>query len=121
MIVVAEFLWLVLLSVGWSICNKVHEQSRCFVFELETSFQGTNNIFWFVCSSLSFGTLDLLLSSLDIFSVLKNIEVFFISCIPEISVPNISDSDLGSDFSSLSHLVNECHDVILALLNPFLH
>lgn len=105
-IVVAEFLWLVLRSVGWSICNKVHEQSRRFMFEFKASFQGTNNIFGFVGTPASTRILDLSLSSLDIFSVLKNVEVLLIAFVSKISVANISDSYFGSDFGSLSDLVN---------------
>ena len=91
------------------------------MFELETSFQSTDHIFRLVSSSVCYGALNLSLSSLDVFSVLKNIEVFFISFISEVPVANISNSYFGCDFGSLSDLVNEHHDILLALCDPMPH
>ena len=110
--------FLILFYMRWSITDEVNEQSRCFMLELETPLQGTNHIFRLVTSSTGSGFLNFLLSSLDIFSVLKNIEVFLISFISEVPVANISNSYFGCDFGSLSDLVNEHHDILLALSDP---
>ena len=91
------------------------------MLELETPLQGTNHIFRLVTSSTGSGFLNFLLSSLDIFSVLKNIEVFFVSFISEVPVANIPNSYFGCDFGSLSDLVNEHHDILLALCDPMPH
>lgn len=91
------------------------------MLELETPLQGTNHIFGLVTSSNGSGFFNFFLGSLDIFSILENIEVFFISWISEIPVANISNSYFGCDFGSLSDLVNEHHDILLALCDPMPH
>jgi hypothetical protein len=62
------------------------------MLELESSFQGTNDIFRLVTSSAGARFLNLLLCGLDILSVLENIEMLFISFITEVPVANVSNS-----------------------------
>jgi len=91
-VVITAVCFLVLLSMRWSITDEVNKQSSCLMLELESLFQGTNDILRLVTSSTGARFLNLLLCGLDIFSVLENIEMLFISFITEVPVANVSNS-----------------------------